>query len=114
MENEKKKPIIDFEELADKQVGAIYLLMSLFLTVAYALEVVEGSQPFGFLIAFVTADWGAFIVSLCQKISGKIPEYTPMGSVYRIFPVLHPDFIQFKKPVNLCLYHTDYDYHGLI
>ncbi len=74
MENEKKKPIIDFEELADKHVGAIYLLMSLFLTVAYALEVVEGSQPFGFLIAFVTADWGAFIVSLfAKKFRSKYP-----------------------------------------
>uniref|UniRef100_UPI004057C652 methyl-accepting chemotaxis protein n=1 Tax=Agathobacter sp. TaxID=2021311 RepID=UPI004057C652 len=58
---------INFEQLADKQVGTIYLLMSLFLTVAYALEVAEGSQPPGFLIAFVTADWGAFIASLIVK-----------------------------------------------
>ena len=58
---------VNFEQLADKQVGTIYLLMSLFLTVAYALEVMEGSQPFGFLIAFVTADWGAFIASLIVK-----------------------------------------------
>lgn len=58
---------VNFEELADKQVGGIYLLMSLFLTVAYALEVAEGSQPLGFLIAFVTADWGSFILSLIVK-----------------------------------------------
>lgn len=67
MEEQKKKPIINFEQLADKQVGAIYLLMSLFLTAAYTLEVIEGSQPPGFLIAFVTADWGAFIASLIAK-----------------------------------------------
>lgn len=67
METKEKKQTIDFEQLADKQVGAIYLLMSLFLTAAYALEVIEGSQPVGFLIAFVTADWGAFIASLIAK-----------------------------------------------
>lgn len=67
MENTKKKQIINFEQLADKQVGIIYLLMSLFLTVAYTLEVIEGSQPAGFLVAFVTADWGAFIASLIVK-----------------------------------------------
>ncbi len=67
MKKQEKNTPIDFEQLADKQVGAIYLLMSLFLTVAYALEVAEGSQPFGFLIAFITADWGAFILSLVAK-----------------------------------------------
>ena len=41
--------------------------MSLFLTAAYTLEVIEGSQPLGFLIAFITADWGAFILSLIAK-----------------------------------------------
>lgn len=74
MENEKKTQAVDFEQLADKQIGIIYLLMSLFLTVAYALEVAEGSQPFGFLIAFVTADWGSFILSLfAKKFRGKYP-----------------------------------------
>lgn len=58
---------VNFEQLADKQVGTIYLLMSLFLTAAYTLEVIEGSQPLGFLIAFVTADWGAYIASLIAK-----------------------------------------------
>jgi len=67
MENTKKKQNLNFEQLADKQVGIIYLLMSLFLTAAYALEVIEGSQPAGFLVAFVTADWGAFIASLIVK-----------------------------------------------
>lgn len=67
MKNFKKNQTINFEELADKQVGAIYLLMSLFLTAAYTLEVVEGSQPLGFLVAFITADWGAFIASLIAK-----------------------------------------------
>ena len=67
MENQKKKQAVNFEQLADKQVGIIYLLMSLFLTVAYALEVIEGSQPFGFLVAFVTADWGAYLASLIVK-----------------------------------------------
>ena len=67
MEEQEKKPLIDFNQLADKQVGAIYLLMSLFLTVAYSIEVIEGSQPPGFLVAFVTADWGAFIASLIVK-----------------------------------------------
>lgn len=67
MEEKQKKQAINFEQLADKQVGTIYLLMSLFLTAAYALEVIEGSQPLGFLIAFVTADWGAFIASLIAK-----------------------------------------------
>lgn len=67
MEQKQKKQAINFEQLADKQVGTIYLLMSLFLTAAYALEVIEGSQPLGFLIAFVTADWGAFIASLIAK-----------------------------------------------
>ena len=67
MKKQKKNITTNFEQLADKQVGAIYLLMSLFLTVAYTLEVIEGSQPPGFLIAFVTADWGAFILSLIVK-----------------------------------------------
>lgn len=67
MKNSEKKHPVNFEQLADKQVGIIYLLMSLFLTVAYSLEVIEGSQPPGFLIAFVTADWGAFITSLIVK-----------------------------------------------
>lgn len=67
MKTQEKKSITNFEQHADKQVGAIYLLMSLFLTVAYTLEVIEGSQPPGFLIAFVTADWGAFILSLIAK-----------------------------------------------
>ena len=38
MKKQKKNITTNFEQLADKQVGAIYLLMSLFLTVAYALE----------------------------------------------------------------------------
>ena len=42
-------------------------LCPFFLTAAYTLEVVEGSQPLGFLIAFVTADWGAFLASLVAK-----------------------------------------------
>ena len=67
MKNPEKKHPVNFEQLADKQVGIIYLLMSLFLTVAYSLEVIEGSQPPGFLVAFVTADWGAFIISLIVK-----------------------------------------------
>ena len=67
MENTNKKQTINFEQLADKQVGIIYLLMSLFLTAAYTLEVIEGSLPAGFLVAFVTADWGAFIASLIAK-----------------------------------------------
>lgn len=67
MKNSEKKHPVNFEQLADKQVGIIYLLMSLFLTVAYSLEVIEGSQPPGFLVAFVTADWGAFIISLIVK-----------------------------------------------
>ncbi len=67
MDKTQKNPTVNFEQLADKQVGAIYLLMSLFLTAAYTLEVIEGSQPPGFLIAFVTADWGAFIASLIAK-----------------------------------------------
>lgn len=67
MKKAEKDRSINFEQLADKQVGTIYLLMSLFLTAAYTLEVIEGSQPPGFLIAFVTADWGAFIASLIAK-----------------------------------------------
>ncbi len=67
MDKTQKNPTVNFEQLADKQVGTIYLLMSLFLTAAYTLEVIEGSQPPGFLIAFVTADWGAFIASLIAK-----------------------------------------------
>lgn len=67
MEKQNKNSVINFEQLADKQVGAVYLLMSLFLTAAYALEVIEGSQPPGFFIAFVTADWGSFILSLVAK-----------------------------------------------
>lgn len=67
METKEKKQAVDFEQLADKQVSMIYLLMSLFLTAAYTLEVMEGSQPFGFLIAFVTADWGAYVASLITK-----------------------------------------------
>lgn len=67
MENQKTTSVINFEELADKQVGAVYLLMSLFLTAAYALEVIEGSQPTGFFIAFVAADWGSFFLSLVAK-----------------------------------------------
>jgi len=67
MEKSKKNQTSNFEQLADKQVGAIYLLMSIFLTAAYALEVAEGSQPPGFLIAFITADWGSFILSLIVK-----------------------------------------------
>lgn len=71
MENSKKNTPVNFEQLADKQIGTIYLLMSLFLTVAYSLEVIEGSQPAGFLIAFLTADWGAFILSLFAKAIKK-------------------------------------------
>ena len=41
MENTNKKQAINFEQLADKQVGIIYLLMSLFLTAAYTLEVIQ-------------------------------------------------------------------------
>lgn len=67
MGKKQKNQKINFEELADKQVGGVYLLMSLFLTVAYSLEVIEGSQPAGFLIAFCTADWGAFILSNIVK-----------------------------------------------
>lgn len=67
MKTQEKNSITNFEQLADKQAGAVYLLMSLFLTVAYSIEVIEGSQPPGFLIAFVTADWGAFIASLIAK-----------------------------------------------
>ena len=67
MKKQKTNSTIDFAQLADKQVGGIYLLMSLFLTIAYALEVAEGSQPPGFLVAFIVADWGSFIVSLIVK-----------------------------------------------
>lgn len=67
MKKQGKNSTTNFEQLADKQAGFIYLLMSLFLTAAYTLEVIEGSQPPGFLVAFVTADWGAFIVSLIVK-----------------------------------------------
>jgi len=71
MKKQKTNSTIDFAQLADKQVGGIYLLMSLFLTVAYALEVAEGSQPPGFLVAFIVADWGSFIVSLIVKAFTK-------------------------------------------
>ena len=71
MKEQKTNSTIDFAQLADKQVGGIYLLMSLFLTVAYALEVAEGSQPPGFLVAFIVADWGSFIVSLIVKAFTK-------------------------------------------
>ena len=71
MSKQKKNTTIDFAQLADKQVGGIYLLMSLFLTVAYALEVAEGSQPPGFLVAFIVADWGSFIISLVAKAIKK-------------------------------------------
>lgn len=71
MKMQEKKSTINFSQLADKQVGGIYLLMSLFLTAAYALEVAEGSQPPGFLVAFIVADWGSFIISLVVKAIKK-------------------------------------------
>ena len=67
MDNSQNNNTINFEQVADKQVAIIYLLMSAFLTAAYTLEVAEGSLPTGFLIAFITADWGAFIASLIAK-----------------------------------------------
>ena len=78
MKNPEKNHSINFEQLADKQVTIIYLLMSVFLTAAYTLEVIEGSQPPGFLVAFVTADWGAYFASLITK---KIKK--GKGSVHR-------------------------------
>ena len=71
MKKQKTNSTIDFAQLADKQVGGIYLLMSLFLTIAYALEVAEGSQPPGFLVAFIVADWGPLSYPLSSNPSQK-------------------------------------------
>ncbi len=63
MREENANKPIDFEKLADKIVGGIYLLMAIALSVAYTLEVIEGSKTPGYLAAFCVACWGAFIVS---------------------------------------------------
>lgn len=66
------KPI-DFEKLADKVVGGIYLIMAIALSAAYALEVVEGSKTPGYLFAFCVACWGAFIIAQISKRFMKNP-----------------------------------------
>ena len=73
MKQENANKPVDFEKLADKIVGGIYLIMALALSVAYTLEVVEGSKTPGYLAAVCIACWGAFIVSQVVKKFVKNP-----------------------------------------
>lgn len=68
MVSSNKNEHTDFEALADKTVGAIYLVMAIALTGAYLLEVLEGERTVGFLIAFCVACWGAFIMAQAVKV----------------------------------------------
>ena len=71
MKHETKNKSINFEQLADKQVGTIYLLMSVFLSIAYAMEVLDKTMSPGFFAIFLVADWGAFIASQIAKKARK-------------------------------------------
>lgn len=70
---DKKKKDINFEKQADKVVGGIYLLMAIALTIAYGVEVIEGSRTPGFLIAFGVACWGSFGIAQTIKKIAKNP-----------------------------------------
>ena len=71
MKQENANKSVDFEQLADKIVGGIYLLMAIALSVAYTLEVIEGSKTPGYLAAFCVACWGAFVISQVVKKIAK-------------------------------------------
>lgn len=62
---------VNFSALADKIVGGVYLLMAIVLSLAYLVEVLEGSRAVGFYIAFCTACWGGFIASQTVKYLSK-------------------------------------------
>lgn len=62
---------INFETIADKTVGGVYLAIAGALSLAYGIEVAEGSKPFGFFIAFLVACWGSFIASQVVKCVWK-------------------------------------------
>ena len=40
--------------------------------------------------------------------------FTPLGALHRLFPVLYPDFIQLKEPTDFCLHCPDNDYCGIV
>lgn len=63
----EKRMDTNFNELADRIVGAVYIVMSTLLSVAYIFEVKSGEKTIGFLVALLVACWGAFIASLAVK-----------------------------------------------
>jgi len=69
----KKEDKLNFEARADKTVGGIYLLMSLVLTIAYGIEVMEGSRTPGFFITFELMCWGAFVAAQIIRRVAKNP-----------------------------------------
>lgn len=71
MEQRKEREKINFELRADKTVGGVYLLMSIVLSIAYLVEVIEGSRAVGFYVAFCVACWGSFIASQVVKCLGS-------------------------------------------
>lgn len=73
MKQENTSKPVDFQKLADKIVGGIYLIMAIALSAAYTLEVVEGSKTPGYLVAFCVACWGAFVVAQAARKFTKNP-----------------------------------------
>ena len=64
---------INFQKLADKIVGGLYLIIAIALSVSYIVEFKEGSKTGGYLFAFLTACWGTFIISqIINKLSKSI------------------------------------------
>lgn len=66
--NKEKSKEVNFEKLADKTVGGMYLVIALALTISYTVEMIEGSKTVGYLIAFCVACWGGFAVAQVSKL----------------------------------------------
>lgn len=62
------KTKIDFEKLADKTVGAVYLIISLALGIAYFVEYLEGSKPLSFIVIYGVICVGGFVVTQLPMI----------------------------------------------
>lgn len=71
MDKNIKKKKVNFDLLADKVVGLIYLIMITALGVAYIVEVVEGSRPIWFIVAFLFVCIGGFVGSQICKVKFK-------------------------------------------
>lgn len=67
MKQENVNKPVDFQKLADKVVGGIYLIMAVALTAAYTIETVEGSKTPEYLAVFCVACWGAFFAAQISR-----------------------------------------------